>query len=244
MKKWITFDLDGTLMQNPFKHWVFPEIDEAVAKIRPECKAVQEMVLENERRMDNHLYPSAYDWDDILNQFLKKHGIELSLNIEELVKKHSQIPKVFLLEDGIPDVLKELKARGFSLAVITNGFYKYQYPVMESLGLACLFDEINTPDRVLCAKPDINMGKVLTETGTIAAHVGDRVDHDVVFANHLGAKSILIDRHLPEDIAALPPVIRPMMLKEEWDGSKNGPPKLSMPDIVITSIKELLLLNL
>jgi len=31
-KLWITFDLDGTLMQNPFGKWVFPEIAREVGK--------------------------------------------------------------------------------------------------------------------------------------------------------------------------------------------------------------------
>lgn len=249
MKKWITFDLDGTLMQNPFGKYVFPEIEKLVSGLKPGCETVKEIVLENERRMQNNEYPSAYDWDDILNQFLQNNEIAISISIEELVRKHSQIPKVYLLEEGIPEVLCELKTRGYSLAVITNGFYKYQYPVMEVLGIVDFFDEVITPDLVKCGKPNVDMGRSLLETGTIVAHVGDRVDHDVVLANVLGAKSILVDRHLSESIKAFPPEVRSFEVAEwkKTTGEVEDDRLLNdhrFPDIIISSIKEILVVKI
>jgi len=251
MKKWITFDLDGTLMQNPFEKYVFPEIDEIVSGMKPGCAVVKEMVLENERRMQNNQYPSAYDWDDILNQFLQNNNIAISIDIEKLVRKHSQIPKVYLLEEGIPEVLCELKTRGYSLAVITNGFYKYQYPVMEAIGIVEFFDEIITPDIVKCGKPNVDMAKSLLDAGTIVAHVGDRIDHDVVLANLLGAKSILIDQHLSESLKAFPPEARSFKVAEWKKTTEEVETFLDeallndnlFPNIIISSIKEMLLLK-
>lgn len=33
VKRWITFELDGTIMQNPFIDYVFPEIHNAIYNI-------------------------------------------------------------------------------------------------------------------------------------------------------------------------------------------------------------------
>lgn len=201
MKKWITFDLDGTLMENPFSKWVFPEIEKLVLEASPEeYKVVRQLVDEHKRRLTLSNYVGAYDWDDILNIFLKERHIRLDINVEELVLKFSVYPKVYLLEENMLYSLQELKQSGFSLAAVTNGFYKYQFPVMKTLGLNELFDDIITPSESGYGKPDARMAEKLSANGEIIAHIGDRVDHDVYFSNQLKVSSILIDKKMPEDI--------------------------------------------
>ncbi|MFM1651545.1 HAD family hydrolase [Brevibacillus sp. B_LB10_24] len=211
MKRWITFDLDGTLMQNPFQEWVFPEIDAIVAAeagSATACDARGEMIAEHERRLARHMYVEAYDWDDILSGLLERLGLVLAIDIEQLVIKHSCEPKVSLLEEGVLDALAALKAGGYALAAVTNGYFKFQYPVMQALGLADLFDAVVTPDRVGFAKPDVRIFDTLCRQGGIAAHVGDRIDHDVCLANRFGTCSVLIDRRLPPELADMNPFAR------------------------------------
>ncbi|MED1953228.1 HAD family hydrolase [Brevibacillus centrosporus] len=201
-KRWITFDLDGTLMQNPFGAWVFPEIAAAVSgRLGRPHDVVAEMVAEHETRMGSGRYVEAYDWDDILRGRFRELGLSDPFEIEGLVRKHSVYPKVRLLEGGIQEALTELRDRGYSLAAVTNGFYKFQAPVMEALGILDLFEEVVTPERAGAGKPDPAILRQLD--GRIVAHVGDRLDHDVQLANRSRIAGLLIDRNLPEELKAI-----------------------------------------
>ncbi|MFI8715546.1 HAD family hydrolase [Brevibacillus brevis] len=251
-KRWISFDLDGTLMQNPFGAWVFPEIARVISiQLGREHDIVSEMVAEHEQRMSQKRYVEAYDWDDILASRCDAWSIEKMIDIEWLVRKHSVMPKVKLLEGGILQMLEEIKKRGFSLAVVTNGFYKFQAPVMEALGLLKYFDEIITPERERAGtgKPDPAILQKLQ--GEVIAHVGDRLDHDVQLANRSHVTSILIERNLPEELLKLQPQMRandhgmPLFCLEKWRRECKNPlllelPELFMPRIVIHSMGELL----
>ncbi|WP_028552769.1 HAD family hydrolase [Paenibacillus sp. UNC451MF] len=206
MKKWITFDLDGTLMQNPFGKWVFPAIEERISKqLQQPFKSTEALVREHELRMQQNRTVEAYDWDDMVQQLLKELQLELDINVEQLVLDHSVTPKIFLLEENVTSVLKQLKEKGYSLATVTNGFYKYQYPVMQQLGLSEWFDEIITPEKAGCGKPDVNILRELQRSGQIVAHVGDRLDHDVYLSNKSGIPSVLIYHKLPESLKAYRP---------------------------------------
>lgn len=249
-KRWISFDLDGTLMQNPFGAWVFPEIARVISgQLGREHDMVSEMVAEHEQRMSQERYVEAYDWDDILVSRCNALCIEKKIDIESLVRKHSVMPKVNLLEDGIPQILEEIKKRGFSLAVVTNGFYKFQAPVMEALGLLDYFDEIVTPERAGAGKPDPAILQKLQ--GEVIAHVGDRLDHDIQLANRSHVTSILIERKLPEELLSLQPQLRAndhgmrLFCLEKWRRECKNPllselPELFKPRIVIRSMGELL----
>ncbi|KMZ43022.1 MULTISPECIES: HAD family hydrolase [Bacillales] len=249
-KRWISFDLDGTLMQNPFGAWVFPEIARVISsQLGREHDIVSEMVAEHEQRMSQKRYVGAYDWDDILASRCAAWSIEKMIDIESLVRKHSVVPKVKLLEDGILQKLEEIKKRGFSLAVVTNGFYKFQAPVMEALGLLNYFDEIITPERAGTGKPDPAILQKLQ--GEVIAHVGDRLDHDIQLANRSHVTSILIERNLPEELLKLQPQMRAndhgirLFCLEKWRRECKNPlllelPELFMPRIVIRSMGELL----
>ncbi|WP_261381557.1 HAD family hydrolase [Paenibacillus cremeus] len=210
MKRWITFDLDGTLMQNPFGKWVFPEVKQLIEQqLNTTYNSTESLVREHELRMSQNRSVEAYDWDDMLRQLLKELQLELEIDIEQLVIKHSVAPKIYLLEETIIPTLKSLKQQGYSLATVTNGFYKYQFPVMKALGLSECFDEIITPEIAGCGKPNEGIFRALLESGTIVAHVGDRLDHDVFLANHKNVYSILIYHNLPDCLRPLAPHERP-----------------------------------
>jgi putative hydrolase of the HAD superfamily len=250
MKRWITFDLDGTLMQNPFGRWVFPEIEEAISAClgRP-FEAAEELKAEHERRLRAGQHVAAYDWDDILSQLLARLGVEKRFDIESLVRKHAVVPKVCLLEPDTLPLLLEMKKRGYALAVVTNGFLKFQYPVMEVLGLHECFDEIVSPEQVGAGKPDEAVLRGLRQTGEIIAHVGDRLDHDVQLANRCGAISVLIERRLPAEVKQIPPFERVVhdvvagLLQKKWvEESKQKEvllPQEMVPRAIICCLEEL-----
>jgi FMN phosphatase YigB (HAD superfamily) len=206
MKRWITFDLDGTLMQNPFGSWIFPEIEGILSgELNTPFEAKKRLLAIHESLLLSDQIVAAYDWDAIVKGLIQELGLEREINIREMVLKHSVSPKIFLLDDTVLPALKRLKEEGYSVAAVTNGYYKYQFPVMEALGLNEWLDEIVTPERVGYAKPDVRMVEGLLLDGEIIAHVGDRLDHDVTIANRMGAASVLINRKMPEELLALTP---------------------------------------
>lgn len=251
-KKWITFDLDGTLMQNPFVGWIFPEIEATICKhCSTEIEVKKRLVDEHNKRMSENKIVEAYDWDDIVKELICEEKLSLEIDIEELVQKHSTTDKVYLLEQGILDVLRSLKHKGYMLAAVTNGYYKYQMPVIKILGLDEYFDEVITPDNVGFGKPDGGMFTHLKQDGQIIAHIGDRIDHDVCVGNVLGVKSILIHRKLPNELQMLNPNERAIhslgkkLVKEklfqEIGVSDQSDSSVYLPDAIIFTLDELLL---
>jgi putative hydrolase of the HAD superfamily len=250
-KQWITFDLDGTLMQNPFVEWVFPEIEATISKhSSKEIEVKKRLVDEHNRRMGENKIVDAYDWDDIVKQLIHDEGLSIKIDIEELVQRHSTTDKVYLLEHRILEVLKGLKDKGYMLAAVTNGFYKYQLPVMKVLGLDEYFDDIITPDIVGVGKPDTGMFKHISQDGEIIAHIGDRIDHDVHVGKVLGVKTILVNRKLPDELHTLGPIERSAhtlgkkLVEEKFvreQGKSHQVDSLMyLPDAIICTMDELL----
>ncbi|WP_252502228.1 HAD family hydrolase [Sporosarcina sp. Marseille-Q4943] len=249
-KKWITFDLDGTLMQNPFVGHVFPEIER---RILLENKLLEniigEIVKEHETRLQDGRTAEAYDWDDIVMNYIEANYLKSSINVEEILRGFCEEPNVYLLEESICEVLFELRQKGFSLAVVTNGFTKYQLPVMDVLKLTEHFDLVVTPQEAGYAKPDERVFGSVSELGEMIAHVGDRIDHDIIPANAIGVRSIWICRQLPDFMKDLAPAEKSRMpkmeelvlrkLEKETKMRFEKLPKEAVPQEVIYSLAEL-----
>jgi FMN phosphatase YigB (HAD superfamily) len=249
-KKWISFDLDGTLMQNPFVGHVFPEIERRILlENKLLGNIIGEIVNEHETRLKDGRTAEAYDWDDIVMHYLKANGLQSSIHVEEILREFCVNPNVYVLEDSVYEVLDELKQLGYSLAVVTNGFTKYQFPVMNVLKLTEHFDLIVTPEEVGFAKPDKRVYGSLLELGEICAHVGDRIDHDVISANAIGVRSIWICRQLPDSLKKLEPAERRGLpeirnialrkLEREMKKHFESLPTEAIPQEVIWSLSEL-----
>lgn len=237
-------------MQNPFVGHVFPEIERRILlENKLLGNIVEQLVLEHETRLNDGRTAAAYDWDDILKRYSKANQLQTSINVEEILGGYCKEPNIYLLEDSIYEVLGELKKLGFSLAVVTNGFTKYQLPVMDVLKLTEHFDLIVTPDEAGFAKPDKRVYGSVLELGEIVAHVGDRIDHDVISANSIGIRSVWICRHLPDSMKELAPVERRGLLEihklalrkleTETKQNFNALPKEAVPQEVIYSLSEL-----
>ena len=249
MRKWITFDLDGTLMQNPFVDHVFPEIKRRVLLENNKLEdVIGQLVAEHATRMKDGRTAAAYDWDDIVGQYVKAHGLKTAIDVEEILIGFCNEPNCYLLEDSICKVLAELREAGFSLAVVTNGFRKYQLPVMNELKLTEHFDLIVTPEEAGFAKPDVAVFGSVLELGEIYAHIGDRIDHDIISANEIHVRSVWICRHLPDSLKRLSPAERKgpaihelvlRKLEKEMKKTIETLPGGAVPQVVIHSISEL-----
>ena len=248
MNKWITFDLDGTIMQNPFVSHVFPEIQRIIhEKKRDSVDCVEAFVLEHQTLLSQGKFVEAYDWEQIVNSYTNSINLNLPINVEEIVKKYCMPTSIYLLEEGIIEVLQELKRRGYSLAVITNGYLKYQLPVLDALGLTACFDKIITPDTAGYAKPDT---RVFKELQAVVAHIGDRIDHDIIPANKTGVRTVWINRSLPNHFKQVKSNARAgsegmedillAKLAKESNNNVISIPSEAIPTHVIFSITELL----
>ncbi|PTX58308.1 FMN phosphatase YigB (HAD superfamily) [Melghirimyces profundicolus] len=241
----ISFDLDHTLMINPFRKWIFPELEEW---FRPRLPAgspsvLQRMAEEHRSRLKRKDFVRAYDWDDIWNRLTAEVGEPSPFTVEELVRRHATIGKVWRFSDAMP-ALEELQSRGIPLVVATNGLEKYQRPVTDCLGLTPLFTDFHTPCKQGCAKPEADFFRSCPRP---LLHVGDRLDQDILGANRSGAVSVWIHRDLPAEWRTLSPeerkkhpkwrhLLQEKLKKEGCEGPLT--PELE-PDFPIMSLEEL-----
>ncbi|MBB6096796.1 FMN phosphatase YigB (HAD superfamily) [Deinobacterium chartae] len=202
--KSVSFDLDGVLMQNPFGSYVGPRVvdhihrssrlaavpaEQAHAQIRAAIRDAWR------QRMRSASFVSAYDWDDIYAGVSRAFGGTPPGDIAGIVLEGCT-PEHILLLPGAREGLEALRAAGYTLYALTNGYRKYQVPVLDALGILPLFEDVLTPEVLGYAKPDPNAFRAVPG---LIAHVGDTLEHDVLGANLAGVASVWLTPDLPGD---------------------------------------------
>jgi len=215
----ITFDLDGVLQVNPFGRGVFPEVRKEIGKtlvakegLEPEeaSRKVMKMIRdEAKRRLLSGDHVGAYDWDDIVRVVGEKVGSPARFDVEQLVIKYCT-PDYISSYPYAESTLTQLADMGVRLAVVTNGFYKYQNPVMEGLGLRHFFEDFITPEMVGTVKPYAAIyHATIKGEHSLKLHVGDTIIHDVWGAARAGFEPVWVVHDLPDKVANLLPWERP-----------------------------------
>ena len=125
-------------------------------------------------------------------------------DLASIVREACLIDDAVALLPGAWLGLQRLKSAGLRLVAITNGYHCFQWPVLERLGVAELFEAVLTPDVAGFAKPDPRMFGLVPG---LVAHVGDLLLHDVLGANLAGPVD-LVGRRLAEHLLQLPPIER------------------------------------
>ncbi len=103
-----------------------------------------------------------------------------------------------LYDDTVP-TLQHLREAGFKLAIVSNWDTPLD-PLTERLGIAHYFDIIvaSHDARVRSAKPDPHIFNYTLEAVGVSAaeavHVGDTYEADIIGAQNVGIRPILIDR--------------------------------------------------
>ena len=187
MKRYV-FDLDGTLLTGSFdfEHEYFKDVfGDGVSSL---VNNMGVFLDEYERK-----YP-RYN-NDTLSSFLKsKSGLDFTPDIiDGWCDAMIDVPDA--IEDGIYEVLEELKRKGHSLAVLTNWYGKTQIPRLERANMIKYFDDIYTGDTVLkphkcsfiIARKDFNHNNCV--------FIGDNLEKDYIGPRACGMKSILYDKN-------------------------------------------------
>jgi putative hydrolase of the HAD superfamily len=243
------FDLDGTLMINPFGGEIFPRLTSQMAMaagITPQA-AKTAIMAEYQRRRSAPHYPNAawvMDWDDIIQttcHTLKiPDGLIAPNACHLLVKQFASPPHTQTLDDAV-SVLRQLRMENTErrLVVSTMGLSKYQLPVLHALDLQGCFDAFLMPDLAGFLKHEA--GFFANEIRPDGHHIsiGDNYIHDVIFPKSLGFRSIL---RLPEkSLAKIDPFARPQMLAPFSANIQEYPDQATdiAPDAVVVHLNEL-----
>jgi putative hydrolase of the HAD superfamily len=115
---------------------------------------------------------------------------------EELFRTFAR-PDVWRVFPGAEEILREARARGLHVGVISN-WDKRLRPLLGAMGLARYFDSMTISCEVGAEKPrpEIFLAALRTAgvTASDAVHIGDSYDQDVRGAEAIGMQAILVDR--------------------------------------------------
>jgi FMN phosphatase YigB (HAD superfamily) len=165
----------------------------------------QAVRYEHDRRLSARDFVGAWNWQAIYDAVSRAFGGEPIPDLARIVRESCLIDDAIALLPGAWRGLHRLKTAGIRLVAITNGYYGYQWPVLERLGVADVFEAVITPDVAGFAKPD---PRIFGLVPGLIAHVGDLLLHDVLGANLAGLQSIWLDAELPEHLSQRPPIER------------------------------------
>ena len=244
----VLLDVDGVLIQNPYKRLIFPEVARKLVEEERVQEFVDMMLKESIRRTREGKLVSAYDWDDIVRVVSKRIGVEGNVSVANVVVEVcSSSAEIKAYPDAIPTLLK-LRNKGIELIALTNGFYDIVTPVLRKTGVLKLLDDLITPDKVGAAKPSPRIFLVASEGAVEPIFVGDSVSVDICGANSAGISSVLIWRELPEELSMDPKeraakahtlgLIQEKLMSEST--SFLAPSQGCVPDFLIQNLEEII----
>lgn len=178
-KKVVCFDLDDTLYKEiDYVESAYREI--AVSEKRPE------------------LLPKMMGWrengENVFLQFNKAIGKETIIH-QYLTLYRSHYPTISLL-DGVEDTLTELRHRGITLGLITDGRSISQRNKIKALGLNRWFDNENIiiSEETQSEKTEEPNFRYFIKKyqGAEFAYVGDNPMKDFIVPNRLGWKTVML----------------------------------------------------
>lgn len=245
---WISFDLDGTILDWPMGQVVFKPLRESFG-----TPALHEAFkLEFRNRFASSTPVTAFDWDDIHTSIAARMDHGVVPPILELAHKGDWTAPELIYPDTKP-ALEQLEQMGYRSIVGTNGFAKYQRVALEKLGITV--PHVIAPDTIGYCKPQaefLTQFYNLEPDAVIGIHVGDLLAQDVMSANRANVTAVWIWRDMPADLRAIPVSDRPLdaaMLEAvqrtfehelERDGSFGAAYEYTpRPDIIVADLLEL-----
>ena len=182
-KPWITFDVDGTLLHNPYWRLHLRPWIRAQARRRGVdwLRVWQPLAAEGNRRWQRGDWAGAYNWADIVATV---YGLSLP---DPHTVPWDSIASLTL--PGVLWMLSALTTLPVRLGIVTNGLWANQVPYLKSLHWDTIFETIVTTDDKSVCKPDPSV--FLSFPGSVLCHVGDRMFHDVLAAKRARTIAVL-----------------------------------------------------
>ena len=161
-------------------------------------------------KVENNLLWTQLEKGEVDKDFLKIERFKRTLDHHKIeIPPHKmaefyleQLPKHVVLIDGAIDVLKHLKQFG-EIGVITNGMENVQRQRIKNSPLKDLIDFIAVSEECGFTKPDVRFfeytikkAKSFNKESTIV--IGDRLDADILGANHFGIDSCWYNQYKAE----------------------------------------------
>lgn len=181
MIKAVVFDLDHTLFD---RYATLTEIAKSIRQKLPvDPKLSDEKIAEIMIKADKtYVY---YGWDKIREYIANESGL-----FAEKINGNDYSDFIFseFMNIAVPypftiPTLKNLKANGFKLGLITNGKPGLQERKLEMLGLDSIFDRVLVSGQYNCPKPDTTAFKMMAEWLSLKPsemmYVGDNPLNDV-----------------------------------------------------------------
>lgn len=192
--KVVSFDLDGTLIQNPFPQ-VIKDVEAELE--HSGFAAGRGEILRRHKRLAATDLMSAYDWESIVSDYLDELDAELSFDLFERLEQHAADGGTRILHPETLAQLHTIRSAGWRVVILTNGWHRYQQSVLQPTGLLAAVDELITSDQVGEPKPATAMFEAARDDAVWYVHVGDRIDHDIIGAKEYGALTVLLRPDIP-----------------------------------------------
>jgi putative hydrolase of the HAD superfamily len=139
-------------------------------------------------------------WRDITRRIYDRlpplAGVPFDGWFETLYRRFGS-PEVWRFYDDVETVLRDLRARGLKIGVVSNWDTRLK-TISDGLGLTPLVDFIVISAEVGVRKPDPGIFRMALDRAGVrpeeAIHVGDLLEEDVLGAQRAGVRAVLIDR--------------------------------------------------
>ncbi|MEK4967364.1 HAD family hydrolase [Cytobacillus sp. FSL R7-0696] len=183
----VMFDLDGTLHNREASILSF--IENQRERLFPHLD--KKVYAERFIKLDQ----GGYVWKDKVYQQMVEEFSLINFCWQELLQDYlSHFPLHAELYPQAITLLNSLKKKGIRMAIISNGYSKFQREVIKSLQIEALFDEIVISEEVGVKKPhpyifEHTLSRLdVSPDETI--YVGDHLKNDIVGAGGVGIYTI------------------------------------------------------
>jgi len=147
-------------------------------------------------REHSNIEVNALHYYELLARYF---GIQFNRPYEEICRRYHLAAQRFSPLPGAPQVLDELKRRGFLLGLVTNTFLPHSVIAAEfkTLALYDYFDTVVCSSEIIFRKPDRMIFEValrsLTASASEALFVGDDYYADIAGAKEVGMKTVWLN---------------------------------------------------
>jgi len=190
------FDLDGTLVENDSFRYAIKEIPRTLGLdidfeefysifLNIYCEFVKLGKLKE-----------AFDWDLITVLALRRLGVNCPKNIFYKIVLDGLDKGLVKIKDHAHEILSEIRERNGKIIVLTNGYRKYQEPVLRKTGLFELIHVLLTNDDLTEPKPSRKAFEKAILTAGISdpykvIFIGDHPYYDIYGALNAGLRRIV-----------------------------------------------------